>query len=276
MRNTPLTRNRGASGNWNGGDEDGIANNKIRSRSHSVGSQVLLDDGEQHLTSDHTIPVGGQDSPSASPSKRAGNKISQAPSVGARKASSALRNASDSQKAPRTASSTYRSSPGQRPKSRSGLETRPATAINRPEGDPPWLATMYKPDPRLPPDQQLLPTHAKRLEQKKNGIPVPTPDEDINPITVHPHEESQPSNPGDDVLKQEGDKIEPAWPLKVSSTKDNGSPGLSGTEHGGYSTIPKVQNTPSIGAATSPKPVQPPKPEDEAPKKKGCGCCVIM
>src|ERR1700755_2777293 len=26
---------------------------------------------------------------------------------------------------------------------------------------------MYKPDPRLPPDQQLLPTHAKRLAQEQ-------------------------------------------------------------------------------------------------------------
>lgn len=39
--------------------------------------------------------------------------------------------------------------------------------INRPEGEPPWLATMYKPDPHLPPDEQMLPTHAKRLEEDR-------------------------------------------------------------------------------------------------------------
>ena len=26
------------------------------------------------------------------------------------------------------------------------------------EGDPPWMVSAYTPDPRLPPDQQLLPT----------------------------------------------------------------------------------------------------------------------
>jgi len=40
---------------------------------------------------------------------------------------------------------------------------RPHTPVNRPEGDAPWLATMFKPDPLLPPDQQMLPTHAKKL-----------------------------------------------------------------------------------------------------------------
>jgi len=26
---------------------------------------------------------------------------------------------------------------------------------------------MYKPDPRLPPDQQVIPTHAKRMQQEQ-------------------------------------------------------------------------------------------------------------
>jgi hypothetical protein len=43
---------------------------------------------------------------------------------------------------------------------------RPSTS-HRPEGEPPWLATMYAPDPRLPPEQQMLPTHAKRLAQEQ-------------------------------------------------------------------------------------------------------------
>ncbi|KAL9051253.1 MAG: hypothetical protein Q9162_006142 [Coniocarpon cinnabarinum] len=43
--------------------------------------------------------------------------------------------------------------------------SRPPTA--RPEGEAPWIATMYKPDPLLPPDQQMLPTHAKRLAEKR-------------------------------------------------------------------------------------------------------------
>lgn len=39
--------------------------------------------------------------------------------------------------------------------------------IDRPEGEAPWLATMYKPDPHLPPDEQMLPTHAKRLAEEQ-------------------------------------------------------------------------------------------------------------
>lgn len=284
-RNTPLNRTRGASGNWSAGDEDSISYNKIRSRSHSVGSQVLLDDGEQL-----------DETPSTSPSKRTAVKTGQASSGGARKATSALRNASDSSK-PRTASTTYRSSPGQRPKSRSGLESRPATAINRPEGDPPWLATMYKPDPRLPPDQQLLPTHAKRLQQEKqekDGILAPTLDEDANHITIHNQDELQPSTAGNNPeTPTAGDNLESStsgnnseaqgvpenessWPLKTSPAKENGSPGLGGTEHGGYSTIPKVQSPPPISTAASPKPAQQPKEEEQVPKERGCGCCVVM
>lgn len=284
-RNIPLNRSRGASGNWNVGDEDSISYNKNRSRSHSVGSQVLLDDGETF-----------DDSPSTSPSYRGAGKIGQTPSGGARKATSALRNASGSQK-PRTTSTPYRSSPGQRPKSRSGLETRPPTAINRPEGDPPWLDTMYKPDPRLPPDQQLLPTHAKRLQQEKqekDGTFAPTLDEHSNRIAVHNQEGPDLSTVGNnieapnsgnnletstssnDLEIQKGSENDSAWPLKTSPTKENGSPGLGGAEHGGYSTIPKVQSPPPMSIAASSKPAQQPRQEEQVPKERGCRCCIVM
>ena len=293
-RNIPLNRSRGASGNWNVGDEDSISYNKNRSRSHSVGSQLLLDDGETF-----------DNSPSTSPSNRGAGKLGQTPYGGARKATSALRNASDSQK-PRTTSTTYRSSPGQRPKSRSGLETRPLTAINRPEGDPPWLATMYKPDPRLPPDQQLLPTHAKRLQQEKqekDGTFAPTLDEDSNRSAIHNQEGPNLSTVGNNpeistasnnieastsgnyletsissnnLENQGGSENDSAWPLKTSPTKDNGSPGLGGAEHGGYSTIPKVQSPPPISIAANSIPAQQPRQEEQVPKERGCRCCVVM
>ena len=35
------------------------------------------------------------------------------------------------------------------------------------EGEPPWMVSAFRPDPRLPPEQQLLPTVAKRLQQEK-------------------------------------------------------------------------------------------------------------
>ncbi|EEY23284.1 conserved hypothetical protein [Verticillium alfalfae VaMs.102] len=51
-----------------------------------------------------------------------------------------------------------------RPSTRSG-ELSPGNRA--PEGEPPWMIGSYKPDPRLPPDQQLLPTVARRLQQEK-------------------------------------------------------------------------------------------------------------
>lgn len=36
-----------------------------------------------------------------------------------------------------------------------------------PMGDPPWLASSFRPDPRLPPEQQILPTHAKKMLQEQ-------------------------------------------------------------------------------------------------------------
>lgn len=284
-RNTPLTRTRGASGNWSAGDDDGMVYKKGRSRSLSVGSQVLLDDGEP--LSDAPNPAahdGVNGSPSTSPTKRIGLKAGQVTSSNARKATGALRNVSDPQKT-RSASNTYRSSPNQRPKSRSGLESRPATAINRPEGDPPWLATMYKPDPRLPPDQQILPTHAKRMQQEKDRS-LGHPSGDFASSTEHAEDKSYPTSPSlvhpevNGRASQIGD--EPGWPLRaLPAAKADGSADPAGTaeQHAGYSTIPKVQNTPPIGkAAEATAPESSTTKPQEKPEKtsRACGCCVLM
>ena len=308
-RNTPFTRKRGTSGNWSGGDEDSIIYGKPRRRSHSVGSQALLDDSEPlSSTPSQTIRAPSQNSSPSSPSKRpASNSDSPPSSSNARKATMALRNASDSQKPRSSPTTTYRSASGQRPKSRSGLESRPATAINRPEGDPPWLATMFKPDPRLPPDQQLLPTHAKRLQQEREAslgsksISSSSPlNGSLGPLEVRT-QLPPPSPSGGTLEKSEGNlSPEPGWPLKASPTKENGSPGGGANDHGGYSTIPKVQNapTPPIGSAPSPQVAQrqqrqqqqqeqqqrqqaaqvkeDAKKEKAIRKEGGCGCCAIM
>ena len=158
-RTTPLPRKRNASGTWSGADEDGISYNRLRSRGNSVGSQVLLDEVDSPQSP-------SRPSSSGSPTK---TKSGITKTSHARKSSTST---PTSNQKPRSASSGRSpSTPLQRPKSRSGLEPRPPTAVNRPEGEAPWLKDMYKPDPRLPPDQQLLPTHAKRLqeEQKRHG-----------------------------------------------------------------------------------------------------------
>ncbi|MCJ1467229.1 hypothetical protein MMC07_005852 [Pseudocyphellaria aurata] len=302
-------RKRGTSGNWSGGDEDGIAYNKTRSRSHSVGSQALLDDGEAvNGNSDHSGHTANIESPSISPTKRQISKSGQSTSTSARKATNALRNASDPQKSRSPPTITSRSSPSQRPKSRSGLESRPATAINRPEGEAPWLATMYKPDPRLPPEQQLLPTHAKRLQQEREGVPGSRGsglgsvlDEDVGHFAAPTADGLQmpSSSPEANIGRDEkkGSSHEPAWPLKGTPTKESGSPVSGVVDHGGYSTIPKMQSAPSptAGPTQSPKvgqkslqphPQQAKVSEDkesgkekerEGRKKEGsCACCVVM
>lgn len=272
-RHAPPQRKRGASGNWGGGDEEGILYGKTRSRSQSLGSQVLLEDEDL------------VESPSVSPTKRQAGKVGPSPSTSnARKATNALRNASDPQKSRLTPSTTYKPPSSQRPKSRSGLEPRPTTAVNRPEGDPPWLATMYKPDPRLPPEQQLLPTHAKRMQQegKTSSGSGSTVNGDFGPLAAHTQDGLQILPPSSlPAQKDEMDKPatpEPGWPLKCLPNKENGSPGAAGTDHGGYSTIPKVQSSPNTAAGT----VTTPRVTEQLPQQhsgkasRGCPCCVVM
>ncbi|MCJ1255313.1 hypothetical protein MMC24_003129 [Lignoscripta atroalba] len=279
-RNTPLPRKRGASGNWSAGEEDSIAYNKTRSRGNSFGSHFLLDDGAPtNLVTTLPRPVS-RGTPHASPTKARlpsrGN-----PTSAARQSSATNRNVSGLQK-PRTVSATNRGSPAQRPGTRAGPDGRPVTAVNRPEGDPPWLATMYKPDPRLPPEQQLLPTHAKRLQQEqweKDGKYGSTFGPDLNPLIIPPQAGQQPTPSNVQESSEKQNERGEEWPFKSTPT---GSPKIetSGTEHAGYRTIPKVQSTPPGGALPSPKiqqtmqVQQPLKQEQE--KEKGCGCCVVM
>lgn len=181
---------------------------------------------------------------------------------------------------------------------------------------------MYKPDPRLPPEQQMLPTHAKRLQQEQRAReakeaaldsqqPTPatlTPERPLgitrtpSPLATNNSSQSSPQNytqqiPQDQDFRNSNSTLDRAnanspsgqWPLKVAppvkpaSVKTNNNSGNSPISpdqpHGGYSTIPKVQNTPLIGSAPSPKPMPQPmlreKPREKE-KEKGCGCCIVM
>ncbi|SLM35152.1 hypothetical protein LPUS_04235 [Lasallia pustulata] len=283
-RDTPLPRKRVASGNWSGGDEDGLAYPKIRRRSQSLGSQALFDSREppNNASTPRSRPVSrGLATPSAMDRK---TSLRAGPVSGERSTSTASRAVSTSQK-PRTTSATHRSSPAQRPHTRPGPDGRPATAVNRPEGEAPWLATMYKPDPRLPPEQQMLPTHAKRLQQEqweKEGKSGPAFDGESTPLPAHTQDNLQPPSPaGGD--KPEGTKADgnQAWPLKPAPKPPSmiSRAETNGTEHGGYSTIPRVQGlpgTPSLSKVSSPIPPQQPFQMQDPPKEKACGCCVMM
>lgn len=165
-----------------------------------------------------------------------------------------------------------------------------------PEGDPPWLASMYKPDPRLPPDQQLLPTVAKRLQQEqweKEGKFGNTYDREFRPLSEMEVPDQPPDQPSDtvpepqtiEVIETKLEQPQPGWPLRgpKSPALSTGRPGTS--SNGSYSTMPKLQTQgngkpQSIPTMPSPKiiqqsPIRMPEPPEDT-KKKGCGCCVVM
>lgn len=176
----------------------------------------------------------------------------------------------------------------QRPNTRS--ETRPTTAVNRPEGDPPWLATMYKPDPRLPPDQQIIPTHARQMQQEqweKEGKTPTTYDREFAPLAISPDEKPRPANDehNEKIEKpapeepQKQEKPEPegntTWPLSSPRSPPEPARPSTGT---GYSPMPKVQEPPPAGLTPkwSPPVVTAQDPQPPKEKKGGCGCCIVM
>lgn len=293
-RDTPMPRKRTLSGSL-GPEETGPAT-KSRPRKSSGGSQALGDEMDISSTTPPTEKTLYNGSKTASPSKsKSSNIVAGPPSASsvprkipptARKGSAIARPG---------ASPGLATSPTPQPGTRSGEADRPRTALNRPEGDPPWLATMYKPDPMLHPDQQIIPTHARRQQQaqwtEEGAIPN-TYDRDFSPLSVRSPDEAarQPTS-----VISKGDEGA-AWPLKpVGSIRSmsSGRPGTSGSVTGGYSTMPKV-TSPPIGVA-SPKPpmgqspristMPPPRmqehkrqdePAQEDKTEKGCGCCVVM
>ncbi|KAL4965168.1 uncharacterized protein BDV14DRAFT_60060 [Aspergillus stella-maris] len=170
----------------------------------------------------------------------------------------------------------------QRPTTRSG-EPRPPTAVNRPEGDPPWLATMYKPDPRLPPDQQMLPTHARKMQQEqwaKEGKTPTTYDREFAPLAIAP----DPPRPEDKVEKKTVKEPEPEVPPKTEGLgllPKSPEPGTRPGTSTGYSPMPKVQDTPPTGLtprfnSSTVVTAQGPSPDEEGKVEKGCGCCIVM
>lgn len=180
--------------------------------------------------------------------------------------------------------------------SKDATQSRPTTrsgerVINRPEGDPPWLATMYKPDPRLPPEQQILPTHARRMQQEqweREGKTAVMYDREFAPLAITPmegrparkenegeqkQEQSQQEEPQEDKAKREEPKEEqaPQQPTQQSppqkppqkpapsegtakTFKGPGSESRPSTSNG-YSTMPRVQNSaPPISSNRVPNP----------------------
>ncbi|KAJ9499239.1 hypothetical protein LTR99_005332 [Exophiala xenobiotica] len=298
-RDTPLVRKRTISNSMS--PEDGIPVLKTRMRRGSTGSAALLDEAESLSTTPvfangTRLPTPKQSSPTKTKSKN-GQPSPPGTSAG-RKASGNTA----ARKATANAKNGATPSPNQRPGTRSGDLDRPRTAVNRPEGDPPWLATMYKPDPMLPPDQQIIPTHARRQQQAQwegSGAVPSTYDRNFSPLAIHTGSVSKGASPilhssPSPAPGRDGDDNDGAsWPLRpVPSPSLRGPasprPGTSGSTHGGYSTMPRVaspaiMHSPRMGNIST-VPAQPNtrvqriehNDMDEKVKDKSCGCCIVM
>lgn len=301
-RDSPLPRSRhgSASGTW---DE---MQYQRKARSGSMGSQAMLDEEDGARTPPRPGSSNMRSSNENSPPK------SRTPGKGA-----------PSARKPSTlgVNGTQRPGSSQGNKSRipsgtNGHKPRPSTShAYNPEGDPPWISSMYKPDPRLPPDQQMLPTHAKRMMQEqweREGISGTTYDRDLRLVSDEPlpspmagpkqqlppplsltkqRFEPEKSRSPSRSPKPETQSKSPsspnttnmnAWPLTPASEKASSPrPGTSG----GYKITPTIQSPPQIqrpepSPARQTSPVQRMPDLDEKaeaqPKKGGCGCCVVM
>ena len=296
-RETPGPRKRTLSGGRSM-DEAELSPGQRR-RKNSLGAQPMLDEAnDTPLT--HSSGKGVPSDSRLSPTKPKGLSNIATTSSGP----SAVRKTTPTARKPSsTAKAVNPGSPTQRPGTRSGEVERPRTALNRPEGEAPWLATMYKPDPRLPPDQQIIPTHARRQQQEQwtqDGAIPDTYGRDFSPLSVRPTPEHPPSAEPSSAhptskRPEDDDPSTNAWPLKPVPSPQNansGRPGTSGSITGGYSTMPKVASPP-IGIS-SPKLGQSPRVSntpgqqrlqeqkmeamevEEDKDSKGCGCCIVM
>lgn len=252
-------------------DVDSINYQKPRSRSASV---------KQQEGSATTAQAGKRTATDASSRKPTTS------TAGSRKPSSRATSASQR---PKTRSGANKdsisSSNGTRPSTRSGELNLGSSSNKQPEGEPPWMLSAYKPDPRLPPDQQLLPTVARRLQQEKwekEGKFGNVLDKEFRPLTDdgfrQPPEkqEGEPAPKSPDAAAPQSDQ----WPLS-DPVQRNTTP-----KPNSYSTMPRIQDKPP---QTSPMPspmrqsmqqqpaaARPEQQEAEKESKGGCGCCVVM
>ena len=284
-RDHPLPRSRNGSGNW---DFDAIATNGARVRSGSVSSQILLDDPaawDEAQRSSRKGNFGTPKSPTSGSPPKAKTPGKLTPASGGRKASA--------QKAGAKSRVTSATSPIKRPGTSGGSISRPGTS-HRPEGEAPWIATMYKPDPRLPPEEQIIPTHAKRMQQEQwetEGRVASIYDKDFNMLNTDGFKDKRASQiqPIDIQQAQE----DQTWPLpsptKAPTERGDTSVRSPTLEQGGYKLTPTIPQSPRVPSRNSERHLAPsisskplkttripePPAEPEEKEKKGC-CCIVM
>jgi hypothetical protein len=228
-----------------------------RARSRSTGASMSLGGG---------TPPGSQSgrrntttTAEASPKKPATSRKNTATKSGAAATPTAASR-------PKTRGNDRTSSGTGRPATRSG-DLSPG-AGKKPEGEPPWMVSAYKPDPRLPPDQQLLPTVARRLKQEqweKEGKFGNVYDKEFRPLTdegfaTPPDPAAAPTEPvaePQEMLdeppaqpqQQQQQPQSPDWPLKQEPASPRPPPLLRGNS---YSTMPKIADVPVPGSPIAP------------------------
>jgi len=283
-RDGALPRSRNGSESWNGNPANGA-----RQRSGSIASQFLLDPEDDTQTTPphgHKRTISGTNgSPPKSPQKspmKAKVPGKPVPTSGARKTSVKVhpKNRQPSGTTPK------------RPGTSGGGASRPTTS-HRPEGEAPWIATMYKPDPRLPPDQQIIPTHAKRMQREQwenDGRTASMYDKDFQMLNTDEFPDKRLSQ----LSQLQHTDLEKAqdngtWPLPSPEKEPPPSPEKLDTKNdqgGAYKLTPTIPQSPRVPSPKLAPPIEPPsasppkttrlpEPVEEAKEKKGC-CCIVM
>lgn len=294
-------KSRPASGVWNSSTStDMTPNPNIRRRSQSVGSQVLLDQPVERKNSTITH------NPSGPTARTAPNSFSNAIRTSSiRKVSPAKITIGPKEQIQPSNSSSSPTEVKKRPATSAG---RLSSGHSRPEGDPPWLASMYKPDPRLPPEQQMIPTHAKRLAQEqgeKDGKTGAAYDKELRPLDVNDelrHDISGTEHTGDNIESsqsaqntEKNEKPKSAnlgpWPFSSQKPEIMSNKAMNNsTEHAGYKTVPKIQpqqssllplspaDTPTLRKSSQLEKTERTSMQEAEGKEKTklCGCCLIM
>lgn len=284
-RDAPFPRSRTGSANWNGD----IAAAGARVRSGSIGSQVLLDDYTDEKQYGHRR--NNSSSASASSMKQPPKPPVKAKTPGKPVAAAGSRKTSTTSRT--TTKSRQVSGNNKRPGTSGNAVSRPTTA-HRPEGEAPWIATMYKPDPRLPPDQQIIPTHAKRMQQEQwetEGRVGSMYDTDFRLLNTEEMGGQRLSQIDPVALEKERESGQ--WPLpspdkqpspsdeKLEPTADK-SPAVEQPQFKLTPTIPQSPRVPSPKPASikrvpseKPNTTRVPEPTEDIPEKKG-KCCIVM
>ena len=289
------------------------ANSNRRSRSQSLGDPAMMVEPTSTRSAIPTKPRPRsshiQDSPGVTESPSLSQRTTQ--SLTAVSRAKAMNKAASGgsvggKTIPRTASKARNPSPKDSPVRRptsGSTRSRPTSFHMRPEGEAPWVATMYKPDPRLPPDQQMLPTHAKRAKQggpdsadeAEKAYPLnidSLSDEELAKMGALPSPESAKKAEMLKSTQQGTGSLPPPWPLTSIKSDARSQTGSAKGTTGGYTITPKIappidpprmpkspttqaQVTSSVNAGVQRVPDLDEK-DDGKKKKKGLACCIVM